>query len=206
MNGILLGAGFFSWLVIIWALISIALVIIFYKRLSKHTLIFLGTFLGGIIFTLGLMGFSSGLGSMLRTIAVTKTSSIENLLTNGIQKAKFPFSLATIVTVIYFAVLSIFVIVKKEFVKKWSLWIGWFIFIILTVVPAMTKYSLNTKLLSGVGKILGGENNTIGQLKPLLKAERFTIYISILLSIAYLLITILVTLYKRVKKEPHPDT
>jgi len=194
----------FSWIVVVWAIFSIVLTFVMYKHISKNILILLGTLFGGIIFAFGVSGLFSGFNGFLREMAHLQISEIQGIK-EGIRLARIPFSVGTIATIIYFIVLAIAVTIKKGALKKWSLWVGWFIFFFFTFIISNIRKSMFTALVKGITKSFGFGDTLPEQLELFLKAGKVAIFTSILLSIVYLLIAIFGTIYKkREKKIPEP--
>lgn len=197
----LLTGGIFSWIVILWSIISIIFIIIMYKRSPKHILIILGTFLGSIIFSLGVTGLFAGLSRTLRLSASIAYPEIENLVIEGNRIARIPFSIGTVVIIIYFVILSIIVTIKKGILKKWSLWIGWLIFLFFTFVLSWLRHSLNVNLIKGFGKITTLSDTIPETIYPFIRTGRLAVFTSLLLSLIYLLVAILITIRKGKKKK-----
>ena len=136
---VIISGGIFSWMTVIWTIISIILVILMYKRSPKHLLVVLGTLLGSIIYSLGVIGLFSGISNILRTLASVATIDISNSILEGTRFVKIPFSLGTILTVIFFGILTLIISVKKGPFKKWSIWAGYLIFFLFTFALADEK-------------------------------------------------------------------
>lgn len=204
MRGILAG-GVYSILIFFWMVISIAIIVVLYKRLSKQMLIVTGSALGSILFSMGIMGFFSGLTNVIRTVGETASLSTSGALNEGIRFAQIPFTLSTIATVLYFIIIAILIALKKQPFKRWSIWAGFFIFFLLTFVPAFYRQSMNTRLLKGIGAIMGHKETMPMQFLPLVRAGRMVVITAFALLIVYLLAAILSSIHKREKKPKAPE-
>ncbi len=199
MRGLLAG-GMYSIMIFVWLIISLVIFVLCYKRLAKQVLILIGSALGSILFTLGIMGFFSGLANVMRTIGETASLSIAAALEEGIRYARIPFQFATIATILFFIIIAILIAVKKEPFKRWSLWAGCTIFLLLSFAPALYRQMINIRLLQGIGRIMGHGDTLPEQVVPLIRAGRTVVITTLALLIVYLLIAILATIFKRKKK------
>jgi hypothetical protein len=196
----LLAGGMYSVFIFVWMIISLAIFIAVFRRLHKQLLIVLGSLLGSILFLMGIMGFFSGLANVMRSIGETATSSIAGALNEGIRYAQIPFTIATIATVLFFIIIAILIFVKKQPFKRWSIWAGFFIFFLLSFMPAFYRQTLNTRLLKGVGKIMGHGDTIPAQILPVVRAGKMVVITSFALLMVFLLIAILASIHKRTKK------
>ncbi len=200
---LLLSIGLFSWLIIVWAIISTVLIAVLFKRLSKHILLIAGTLLGGILFALGATGLFSGLTYALRSLATSAPIDVESILLESTRVAHVPFSVGTVLTIIYFAIIIVVLLAKKGTLKKWSLWIGFIIFFVFTFLSSYYRHSMNVQLLKGFAKMVGLTDTIPEQMYPLIRASRTVVITALFLSIAYFLIAILITLRRgKQKKAP----
>jgi hypothetical protein len=196
----LLTGGMYSLLIFAWTIIAIAVFVVCYKRLAKHLLIVVGSALGSILFSIGTLGFFSGLTHVMRAIGETATPSIQATLMEGIRYARIPFSLATVLTIIYFIIISILIILRKQPFKKWAIWIGFLVFFLFSFLPAFYRQTMNTQFLRGVSKVMGFGDRIPLQIVPLVRAGRMAVITSFAMLMVYLLIAILLTIHKRAKK------
>jgi len=198
---LLLSGGIFSWLVFLWGVISFVIAIIMYKRCPKHVFLMLGTLLGSILFAFGATGLFSGLSRTLRTLAITSVPDIKSLVLEGINRAKIPFSIGTLMTIIYFAFLCFLIIMKKGIIKKWSLWVGWGTLLFFTLLLSTVKHSLNVNLIKGFVKIVTTGDTIPETLYPFIGAGRMSILTSVCFSLVYLFVIILFTI-RKVRQKP----
>jgi hypothetical protein len=196
----LFAGGVYSLLIFFWMVISLVILIVLYKRLSKQILIVIGTALGSILFTMGTMGFFSGLANVLRSIGNAASMSIPVALNEGISYARIPFTFATVLTVLFFIVMTILIFTKKQPFKKWSVWAGFFIFFLLSFVPAFYRQAMNTKLLRGIGRIMGHGDTIPEQILPIVRGGRMVVITSFAMLIVYLLVAVLASIHKRGRK------
>lgn len=191
--------GTFPIIIVVWTLISIALVVTIYFRSSRHLLLVLGTLLGSIIFLLGVTGqFSGLLGSLINLgNSISKFGTPEIAVEETIRKAGLPFYMGTLITIIFFTILTIMIKIKKGTLQKWVVWIGWIIFLLFTTIFTYARQSLNVNSVQSIGKLMKYPE----QLLPFIKAGRLSLITSILLSFVYLLIAVLVTIHKSKKEE-----
>jgi|GEM_PF-4515396 len=194
-----LSGGIFSVLVVLWTIISIVLLAFLYRVSSRSNLLIIGTLLGSIIFVFGAYGFFSGLLRTVRVAQSLSTLDIANMLILANREARVPFSIGTIFTIIYFIILSIVVVLKKTPFKKWALWVGFTIFVLFVPLNSYLRYSMNLKLLKGFGKIVTTLNQVPRALYPFVKTGRMVVLTSILLTIVYLLVAVLLTIHKKAK-------
>jgi hypothetical protein len=186
---------------LIWSIISIILIVLMYKRSPKYLLVIVGTLLGSIIYSLGVIGLFSGISNILRTLSSVATTDIYNSILEGTRIIKIPFSIGTILTVIFFGILSLLISVKKARFNKWSLWAGFLIFFVFTFSFSYNRYSLMADLLTGFGKLM--EPDTVQRVfSPLLRTGRIPFITALSLSLVYLLVAILFTFHKPKKETP----
>ena len=190
----LLTEGLFSWMVILWSILSLILIFIMFVRSPKHILVILGTLLGSIIFLIGITGLFSSINRAFITIGNMASVDITSVVQEGASKAKVPFYFGTIATIIFFCILSVLTIVKKGIFKKWSIWIASFIFIFSTLLLTFARQSMNINLAKAIGKFAALESTIPELIYPFIKAGRLAVFTALSLSIVYFLVTILVTI------------
>jgi cbb3-type cytochrome oxidase subunit 3 len=199
MKGILAG-GMYSIMIFVWLLISLVVFILCYKRLAKQMLIVVGSALGSILLTMGIMGFFSGLANVMRTIGETASLSIAAALEEGIRYARIPFQFATVATILFFIIIAILIAVRKQPFKRWSVWAGFAIFLLLSFAPAVYRQMMNTRLLQGISRIMGHGDTIPTQVVPIIWAGRTVVITTFALLMVYLLVAIFATIFKREKK------
>lgn len=204
MRGLFVG-GLHSMLVFAWLVISLVIFFLCYKRLSKQMLIVIGSVLGSILMTLGIMGFFSGLANVMRTIGETASLTVQSALDEGIHYARIPFSFAIVATIIYFIVITILIVMKKQPFKRWALWAGCTIFLLLSFAPAIYRQMMNTRLLQGIGRIMGHGDTIPVQILPIVRAGRSVVITTLALFVVYLLVAVLATIFKRKMKPDAAD-
>jgi Ca2+/Na+ antiporter len=197
--GTLFMGGAFSLVIIIWTLISIPLTVIIYFRCSRHLLLVLGTLLGSIIFLLGVTGQFSAMVSSLINLgnSISKFGTTEIAVGETVSKARIPFYIGTLITIVFFCLLIIMIKIKKGTLQKWVVWSGWIIFLLFTTIFTYARQSLNSNSAQSIGKLMGSPEKII----PYVKAGRLSLITSVLLSFVYLLIAVLVTIHKSKKEE-----
>lgn len=201
MSTIFMG-GVFSLIIVIWTIISIALIVTIHFRSSRHLLLILGTLLGSTIFLIGVTSQFSGLLGALINLgnSISQFGTPEIAVEETIRKASLPFYMGTVITIIFFCILTIMIKIKKGTLRKWVVWISWLIFLLFTIIFTYARQSLNVNSVQSIGKLM--ENPE--QLLPFIKAGRLSLITAILLCFVYLLIAILATIHKSKKEKEQP--